>query len=155
MPLSGVNGEMVITVAWEISWYQYRVSPDAAQPVRLAERGHDLAELEPKFAAWNARLNDDGRLDARYRAGLAPTADARTLRRMIYCVIPRELEAELYDKLVEYYKDNPNVTVDRSTAARAPTGARARDYGGKREIRDRRRARAPGTFPSTDPPEAA
>ena len=23
---------MVVTVAWEISWYQYRVSPDAAQP---------------------------------------------------------------------------------------------------------------------------
>ena len=30
---------------------------------------------------------------------------------MIYCVIPRELEGDLYDKLVEYYKDNPNVTV--------------------------------------------
>ena len=30
---------------------------------------------------------------------------------MIYCVIPRGLEDELYDKLVEYYKDNPNVTV--------------------------------------------
>src|SRR5215831_7174550 len=30
---------------------------------------------------------------------------------MIYCVIPRELAEELYDKMVEYYKDNPNVTV--------------------------------------------
>ena len=30
---------------------------------------------------------------------------------MIYCVIPRELADELYDKMVEYYKDNPNVTV--------------------------------------------
>ena len=30
---------------------------------------------------------------------------------MIYCVIPRELEAELFQKMVEYYKDNPNVTV--------------------------------------------
>jgi len=30
---------------------------------------------------------------------------------MIYCVIPRELEADLYDKMVDYYKDNPNVTV--------------------------------------------
>ena len=44
MPLSGVNGEIAITVAWEISWYQYRVSPDAAQPVRLAERGHDVGD---------------------------------------------------------------------------------------------------------------
>ena len=30
---------------------------------------------------------------------------------MIYCVIPRELEAELFEKMVDYYKDNPNVTV--------------------------------------------
>ena len=62
VPLSGVSGEMVVTVAWEISWYQYRVSPDAAQPVRLVERGHDLDELELGFREWNAYLADDGRL---------------------------------------------------------------------------------------------
>jgi hypothetical protein len=60
--LSGVSGEMAITVAWEISWYQYRVSPESAQPVRLAERGHDLADVEPRFREWNAKLTDDGRL---------------------------------------------------------------------------------------------
>ena len=62
VPLSGVSGEMVVTVAWEISWYQYRVSPDAVQPLRLAERGHDLDELEQSFQTWNAQLTDDGRL---------------------------------------------------------------------------------------------
>lgn len=62
VPLSGVSGEMVVTVAWEISWYQYRVLPDAAQPVRLVERGHDLEELEAGFEEWNAHLADDGRL---------------------------------------------------------------------------------------------
>jgi hypothetical protein len=62
VPLSGVSGEMVVTVAWEISWYQYRVSPDALQPLRLAERGHDLEELEQSFQSWNAQLADDGRL---------------------------------------------------------------------------------------------
>lgn len=62
VPLSGVSGEMVVTVAWEISWYQYRVSPDAAQPLRLAERGHDVEELEQSFQSWNAQLADDGRL---------------------------------------------------------------------------------------------
>ena len=62
VPLSGVSGEMVVTVAWEISWYQYRVSPDAAQPLRLAERGHDVGELEGGFTDWNAFLADDGRL---------------------------------------------------------------------------------------------
>jgi len=62
LPLSGVNPEVVVTVAWDISWYQYRVSPDAAQPVRLAERGQHLSELEAKFTAWNAKLSEDGRL---------------------------------------------------------------------------------------------
>jgi len=62
LPLSGVSGEMVVTVAWEISWYQYRVSPDAPQPLRLVERGHDLEELETTYQDWNAHLAEDGRL---------------------------------------------------------------------------------------------
>ena len=62
VPLSGVSGEMVVTVVWEISWYQFRVTPDSAQPVRLAERGYDLEKLEPSFHAWNAQIGEDGRL---------------------------------------------------------------------------------------------
>ena len=71
---------------------------------------------------------------------------------MIYCVIPRELEAELYEKMVEYYKDNPNVTVivDRRTG---PDRRRQRDSGGKREMRDRRRPRIPGTVLETEAEE--
>ena len=60
--LSGVNAEVVITIAWDLSWYQYRVTLDSAQPVRLEERGHELGELEATFAEWNARLEADGRL---------------------------------------------------------------------------------------------
>jgi hypothetical protein len=30
---------------------------------------------------------------------------------MIYCVIPRELEEELLPRMLEYYRDNPNVEV--------------------------------------------
>ena len=69
---------------------------------------------------------------------------------MIYCVIPRELEGELFDKMVDYYADNPDVTVivDRRDGPDRRDGT---SYGGKREIRDRRRTRATGTFPSTDP----
>jgi len=54
--LPGPNTEVVITVAWEISWYQYRISPGSPQPVRLAERGLEPGELDPKFATWNARV---------------------------------------------------------------------------------------------------
>src|SRR4051794_6776234 len=62
MPLSGVNSEMVLTFAWDISWYQYRVSPESAQPVRVAERGQDIADLDGSFQRWNATVTDDGRL---------------------------------------------------------------------------------------------
>ncbi len=62
VPLSGVSGELIVTVAWDISWYQYRVTPDAAQPVRLAERGHELTDLDATYQRWNAKIEDDGRL---------------------------------------------------------------------------------------------
>jgi hypothetical protein len=60
--LSGVNAEVVVTVAWEISWYQYRVSPDSDNPVRLEGRGHDPSDLEGSFTGWNAHMEDDGRI---------------------------------------------------------------------------------------------
>ena len=70
---------------------------------------------------------------------------------MIYCVIPKELEAELYDRMVEYYKENPNVTVMVERRG-GPDRRRGREYGGKRVVRDRRRQRATGTFPEVEPP---
>lgn len=72
---------------------------------------------------------------------------------MIYCVIPRELAEELYDRMVEYYKDNPNVTVivDRREG---PDRRQGTEYGGKRLLRDRRRRRATGSFPEVEPPSA-
>ena len=60
--LSGVNSEVVVTVAWEISWYQYRVSPESDNPVRLEGRGHDPSELEGSFTTWNAHMEEDGRV---------------------------------------------------------------------------------------------
>ena len=74
---------------------------------------------------------------------------------MIYCVIPRELADELYDKMVEYYKDNPNVTVivDRREGNDRRAGKPAPEFVEKRQTRDRRRPRVPGTFPNTDAPE--
>jgi hypothetical protein len=76
---------------------------------------------------------------------------------VIYCVIPPELQDELFDKLVEYYRDNPNVEVivDRRTGPDRRRTGEPPPAGEKRTTRDRRRAR-PGRFPSTDvPPSAA
>lgn len=73
---------------------------------------------------------------------------------MIYCVVPRALADELYDSLVEYYRDDPNVEVivdrregpDRRAGEEGPGKER-------RTVRDRRRRGITGTFPSTDVPE--
>ena len=62
VPLSGANAEVVVTVAWDISWYQYRISFDASQPVKLAERGYEVDELKARFRAWNGFLETDGRI---------------------------------------------------------------------------------------------
>jgi hypothetical protein len=76
---------------------------------------------------------------------------------VIYCVIPPELKDELYDRLVEYYKDNPNVEViiDRRSGPDRRHGKPTPEMKERRQTRDRRRPRAPGTFPDTDLPEEA
>jgi hypothetical protein len=76
---------------------------------------------------------------------------------VIYCVVPVELEDELYDKLTSYYADNPDVTVivDRR---RGPDRRRASEQDGhdeRRITRDRRRARVAGTFPGVEVPSSA
>ena len=65
---------------------------------------------------------------------------------MIYCVVPEALTDELLDRLTEYYKDDPNVTVivDRREGQGGPVGPHPAD-------RDRRRRRAKGTFPPIGP----
>jgi hypothetical protein len=60
--LSGVKAEFVLTVAWDLSWYQYRISLESTQPVRLAERGHELHELKQPYTSWNAHVEEDGRV---------------------------------------------------------------------------------------------
>jgi len=69
---------------------------------------------------------------------------------MIYSVVPEELAPELYERLVEYYTDDPNVTViiDRRKTESRRSGQG--DGGEQREVRDRRRPRVPGEFPPID-----
>jgi hypothetical protein len=70
---------------------------------------------------------------------------------MIYCVIPQPLADELYDRMVAYYRDDPNVTViiDRRDGPDRRRAAEAAAYQEQREIRDRRNRRVAGTFPPT------
>ena len=72
---------------------------------------------------------------------------------MIYCVVPRELEAELLEQLADSYRDNPDVCVivdrrDGRVNDRRRGAAAVHDD--RRQTRNRRRQRALGTFPRTE-----
>ena len=71
---------------------------------------------------------------------------------MIYCVVPEELAPELYDRLADYYKDDPNVKViiDRRKSERRHRAGAETEEEQQRETRDRRRPRVPGEFPPID-----
>jgi len=59
--LSGTNPEVVLTIAWDLSWYQYRIVLGGShEQVRLAERGYELDDLDARFRAWNGSLDSTG-----------------------------------------------------------------------------------------------
>ena len=71
---------------------------------------------------------------------------------MIYCVIPPELEGELFAKLTAYYEDNPDVTVIVDRRRRSGVLEDPPVTPEARRARERRRVRIPGTFPSVEAP---
>ena len=59
----------LVTVAWELSWYQWEVGADGegddGEPVREVAKGAELSELDEKARAWNAAVDEDGTLRLR------------------------------------------------------------------------------------------
>jgi hypothetical protein len=51
-----------VTVAWEISWYQWEVALDGKTGVREVRKGSEVSELEAGEQRWNASAADDGSL---------------------------------------------------------------------------------------------
>jgi len=67
-PVAGESPRVMITIAWEIVWYQFLVDlmdglPDDRRVQAFAE-GMELSELAPQFLEDNAALDQDGRVDA-------------------------------------------------------------------------------------------
>jgi hypothetical protein len=59
----------LVTVAWEISWYQWEVSGDGqGEPVREVAKGDEVSELTDDAQAWNAAVAEDGQLRLRSRS---------------------------------------------------------------------------------------
>jgi hypothetical protein len=54
-----------VLVAWELSWYRYRVDlGDEADPVMMLDKGEEIDQIDESLRAWNAGLDADGRVVA-------------------------------------------------------------------------------------------
>jgi hypothetical protein len=65
------RGEVLVTVAWEVSWYQWRIDGAA---VREVGKGKEVDELSRPDRDWNAAVAEDGSLR------LAPKARRERIR---------------------------------------------------------------------------
>jgi len=62
-PSATAPSEVAVVIAWELSWYHYRVDlGDEHEPVALVGKGEELEELEEWAREWNASALADGRL---------------------------------------------------------------------------------------------
>lgn len=61
--LAGAPGLVRVTVAWELSWYQWGVdTSEALRPVFQIAKGGEVSELDPPARQWNASVGVDGKL---------------------------------------------------------------------------------------------
>jgi hypothetical protein len=61
--LAGAAEEARITVAWELSWYQWSVDlSDELRPVRELAKGCEITEIDFAARQWNASATAEGRI---------------------------------------------------------------------------------------------
>ncbi|HEY1276294.1 MAG TPA: hypothetical protein VGF25_15385 [Thermoleophilaceae bacterium] len=65
MPDPDQPAAVTIVVAWELSWYRYRIDlGDESQPVDLLEKGEQLDQIEDGVSDWNGTIDANGNLVA-------------------------------------------------------------------------------------------
>jgi hypothetical protein len=65
MPDPNQASAVSVLVAWELSWYRYRVDlGDEADPVMMLDKGEEIDQIDESLRAWNAELDDGGRVVA-------------------------------------------------------------------------------------------
>jgi hypothetical protein len=63
VPDSAAPSAVTVVVAWELSWYRFRIDlGDTAEPVALQEKGDELNDIDEALRRWNAGLDEEGRL---------------------------------------------------------------------------------------------
>jgi hypothetical protein len=61
--LAGSPSEVRVTVAWELTWYQWGVDlGEETRPVFEVDKGHELDQLDGSARQWNAAAGEDGRI---------------------------------------------------------------------------------------------
>jgi len=62
-PDTAQGSQVSVVVAWELSWYRYRVDlGDEADPVMMLDKGEEIEQIDDGLREWNARLDADGRV---------------------------------------------------------------------------------------------
>jgi hypothetical protein len=65
IPSAEAPSEVEVVVAWELSWYRYRIDlGDERDPVTVLDKGQEIEELGEAQREWNAFANEDGHLGA-------------------------------------------------------------------------------------------
>jgi hypothetical protein len=60
-PDPGPASEVSLVVAWELSWYRFRIDlGDEGDPVGMLDKGDELGELTEEERDWNAGLDGEG-----------------------------------------------------------------------------------------------
>jgi hypothetical protein len=60
---AGTPHEVRVTVAWELSWYQWGVDVgDERRPVVQLGQGSEIDQLDPAARQWNASVVEGGRI---------------------------------------------------------------------------------------------
>jgi hypothetical protein len=71
-PDAAQGSQVSVVVAWELSWYRYRVDlGDEADPVMMLDKGEEIEQIDEGLRDWNARLDPEGRV----LAGVADGGD--------------------------------------------------------------------------------
>ena len=83
--LSARPPRVIITVAWELSWYRWEIDLDGDQAasVREVDKGKEVDELDADDRVWNASVAEDGsvRLEAAAARGAASSRRAPDSKR--------------------------------------------------------------------------
>jgi hypothetical protein len=83
--------EVLLTVAWELSWYQFGVDlSDGREPVRPRGQGQELSELSPDAQDWNCTVDASGRIELANDADEAPAEPPDAATEPPPPAVPRE-----------------------------------------------------------------